>query len=77
VSIISVSFVSVGLSNNLRRIQKAKDHLVKKQASSLVSRTANAKSDAEDIEAFRKEIQLGMDMILVRFGLSTMWLHTD
>jgi hypothetical protein len=50
---------------------------MKKQASSLASRTANAKSDAQDIEAFRKEIQIGMDMILVRFELSILWLQTD
>jgi hypothetical protein len=50
---------------------------VKKQASSLASRTANAKSDAKDIEAFRKEIQIGMDMISVRFELSILWLQTD
>jgi hypothetical protein len=68
--------VSVSLTDNLSRIQTAKDHLEKKRASSLAARTANAKSDAKDIEGFRREIQMGIDMILVRFGLS-MWLQTD
>ena len=57
------------------RVQKAIDHVDKKLSSNIASRTANVESDAKDIQALRREIGAGIDIILVcPFVAQVHWL---